>query len=85
MSDINAENLSPHLIDRYCASVMLACKSIVMSLPSLLLLFSEFGLPIPSHFSPSTFLISAFDNFDHMDKNMLSGKLGIHDTVITLF
>ena len=46
---------------------------------------SEFGLPIPSHFSPSTFTGSAFDNFDHVDKNMLSVKSGSHDTVITLF
>ena len=46
---------------------------------------SEFGLPIPSHFSLSTFTISAFDNFDHADKNTFSGKSGSHDTVITLF
>ena len=49
---------------------------------------SEFGLPIPSHFSPSTFTIftiSAFDNFDHVDKNTFSGKSVSHDTVITLF
>ena len=46
---------------------------------------SEFGLAIPSHFSPSTFTISAFDNLDYVDKIMLSGKSGSHDTVITLF
>ena len=46
---------------------------------------SEFSLAIPSHLSPSTFSISAFDNFDHVDKNMLSGKSGSHDTVFTLF
>ena len=45
----------------------------------------EFGLPIPSHFWPSAFAISAFDNFDHVDKNTFSGKSGSHDTVITLF
>ena len=46
---------------------------------------SEFDLPIPSHFSPSAFIISAFDNFDYVDKSKLSGKSGSHDTVITLF
>ena len=46
---------------------------------------SEFGLSIPSHFSPSAFTISAFDNFDYVDKNTLSGKSRSHDTVITLF
>ena len=46
---------------------------------------SEFDLPIPSHFSPSAFTISAFDNFDYVYKNTLSGKSGSHDTVITLF
>ena len=46
---------------------------------------SEFGLPIPSHFLPSTFTISAFDSFDHVDKNTFSGKSCIHDAVITLF
>ena len=46
---------------------------------------NEFGLPIPSHFSPSAFAIPTFDNFDHVDKNTFSGKSGSHDTVITLF
>ena len=46
---------------------------------------SEFGLPIPSHFSPSTFTISAFNNFHHVDKNTLSVKSGSHGTVNTLF
>ena len=46
---------------------------------------SEFGLPISSHFSPRTFTISAFDSFDHVDQNTLSGKSSSHDTVITLF
>ena len=46
---------------------------------------SESGFPIPSHFSPSTFTISVFDNFDRVDKNTFSGKSGSHDTVITLF
>ena len=46
---------------------------------------SEFGLLILSHFPSITFTISAFDNFDHVDKNTLSGKSGSYDTVITLF
>ena len=46
---------------------------------------SEFGFAIPSHFSLSKFTIPAFDNFDLVDKNTLSGKSGSHDTVITLF
>ena len=29
--------------------------------------------------------MSAFDHFDHVDKNMLSSKSGSHDTVISLF
>ena len=31
------------------------------------------------------FTISAFDNFDHSDKNTLSGKSSSHDIVINLF
>ena len=46
---------------------------------------SGFGLLSPSHFSPSAFTMSAFDNFDHVDQNMLSGKSGSHDTFISLF
>ena len=46
---------------------------------------SENGLPLPSHFSSNMFTISALDNFDHSDKNTLSGKSSSHDTVITLF
>ena len=65
---------------------MLARKSIVNGLAKFAIAnSSEFGLPIRTHFSPSTFTISAFDNFDHADKNTLSGKSGSHDTAITLF
>ena len=46
---------------------------------------SEFGFLNGSHFLPSAFTISAFDNFDHANKDMLSGKSGSHDTVISLF
>ena len=46
---------------------------------------SGFGLLSLSHFSPSAFTMSAFDNFDHVDKTMLSGKSGSYDTVISLF
>ena len=46
---------------------------------------SENGLSLPSHFSSNMFTISAFDNFDHSDKNTLSGKSSSNDTVITLF
>ena len=77
MSNVRAENLSPRLIEKDCASVMLARFAIANS--------SDFGLPVLSNFSPSTFTISAFDNFDHVDKNTLSGKSGSHNTVITLF
>ena len=42
-------------------------------------------MPIPSHFSTSTFIISAYDNFDHVDKTSLSAKSGSHGTAITLF
>ena len=45
----------------------------------------DFSLPIPSHISPSTFTISVFDNFDHVDNNTLSSKSVSHDTVITSF
>ena len=45
----------------------------------------NFGVPLPSHFSPDMFTIAAFDNFDHSDKNTLSGKSSTHNTVMTLF
>ena len=46
---------------------------------------SGFGLLSLSHFSSSTFTIFAYDNIDHVDKNMLSGKSGSYDTVISYF
>ena len=46
---------------------------------------SGFGLLSLSHFSSSAFTIFAFDNIDHVDKNMLSGKSGSYDTVISYF
>ena len=42
-------------------------------------------IPLRSHFSPSKFTLSAFDNFDHSDKSTLSGKCDSHDTVILCF
>lgn len=42
-------------------------------------------VPLPSHFCPSKFTLAAFDNFDHGDKNTISGKFSAHDTAITLF
>ena len=42
-------------------------------------------VPLPSYFSKSLFTLSAFDNFDHADRNTLSGKASAHDTAITLF
>ena len=46
---------------------------------------SKFSLLTQSHFSPSTFTISLFDNYNHVDKNMLSGKSSNHNTFVTLF
>ena len=46
---------------------------------------SESGVPLSGHFSPNMFTIAAFDNFDHSDRNTLSGKSSTHDTVTTLF
>ena len=46
---------------------------------------SEFGVPLPGHFSPNMFTIAAFDNSDHSDRNTLSGKSSTHDTVTTIF
>ena len=31
----------------------------------------NFGVPLPSHFSPDMFTIAASDNFDHSDKNII--------------
>ena len=46
---------------------------------------TEITVPLPSHFSASSFTLSAFDNFDHNDNSSLSGKKSTHDTAITLF
>ena len=34
---------------------------------------SSNGVPLPSNFSPASFTIGAFDNFDHSDRNSMSG------------
>ena len=46
---------------------------------------TEITVPLESHFSASSFTLSAFDNFDHNDNSSLSGKKSTHDTTITLF
>ena len=43
------------------------------------------GVPLPSHFSTESFTLAAFDNFDHADRNTLSGTYSTHDPVLTLF
>jgi hypothetical protein len=48
------------------------------------LLKSYDGVPLPSHFSPVSFTIGAFDNFDFNDKNSLSGAYHTHDTASIL-
>ena len=35
---------------------------------------TEITVPLPSHFSASSFTLSEFDNFDHNDNSSLSGK-----------
>ena len=42
-------------------------------------------LSLVCHFSPNMFTIAAFDNFDHSNRNTLSGKSSTHDTITTLF
>ena len=46
---------------------------------------TEITVPLPSHFSASSFTLSAFDSFDHNDNSSLSGKKSTHDTAIKLF
>lgn len=41
-------------------------------------------VPLPSHFSPDMYTISAFDNFDHNEATF-SGLGSTHDTVCVLF
>ena len=38
---------------------------------------------LPSHVSATSFTLAAFDNFDHLDRNSLSGGSGAHDTAIS--
>ena len=45
----------------------------------------ERNVTLPSHFPPSSFNVAAFDNFDHPDKNILSGNAIVHDTAVTVF
>ena len=46
-------------------------------------------MALPSQFSPSSFTVTVFDNFDHPDwliiKNALSGNASAHDTAVTVF
>ena len=42
-------------------------------------------VPLPSHFSKSSFTIAAFDNFVNTDRNSFSGTKHSHDTAITVF
>ena len=45
---------------------------------------TEITVPLTeSHFSASLFTLSAFDNFDHNDNSLFSGKKSTHDTAIT--
>ena len=44
------------------------------------ILSSSDGVPLPSNCSPTSFTIGAFDNFDHTDKNSLSGVKHTHDS-----
>ena len=39
---------------------------------------------MPSHFVLKEFTLGALDNFDHSDKNSLSGLFSCHDTDMTL-
>lgn len=45
---------------------------------------SENKVPLPSHFSPSSYVTAAFDNFDHNEATT-SGLNSTHDTVAVLF
>ena len=40
---------------------------------------------ILEHSNRSIIPMAAFDNFDHLDRNSLTGSFGAHDTAITLF
>ena len=44
-----------------------------------------YGIPLPTHFSPTQSTLAAMDNFDHSDANSLAGISVSHDTAMTLF
>ena len=46
---------------------------------------NDTGIPLPTRFSKSQFTIAAMDNFDHSNFNSLTGTVGTHYTVMTLF
>ena len=45
---------------------------------------NENSIPMPNHFVGSEFTFAAVDNFDHSDKNSLSGMQSTHDTAMIL-
>ena len=45
---------------------------------------NESSIPMPNHFVGSEFTLAAVDNFDHSDKNSLSGMQSTHDTAMIL-
>ena len=45
---------------------------------------NENSVPMPNHFVRSEFTLAALDNFDHSDKNSLSGMQSTHDTAMIL-
>ena len=42
-------------------------------------------VPLPTHALPNEFIVAAFDNFNHADRNSLSRKYCANHTAITLF
>ena len=46
---------------------------------------NDTGIPLPIYFSKSQFTIAAMDNFDHSNFSSLTGTVGTHYTVMTLF
>ena len=45
----------------------------------------EKNVTLPSNFSLSSFTVAAFENFDRLDKNTLSGNASVHDTGVFVF
>ena len=45
---------------------------------------NENSIPMPNHFVHSEFSLAALDNFDHSDKNSLSGMQSTHDIAMIL-